>query len=445
MAQVSVGQVEILEESLAGVVRANESLASSCQQLAARIAEKREEAEEVEQESSQLLEGAIEMEGQAAKDFDAALERLTEANSILAAAISALGACENQKPDDDGDSPDCSTEEGDVGAAETEVAAANQALEQAAEAFDQSKAQRMGMEHRLDLARQAVSIIQGQEASYHSESSARLHAVRELADRAHQRIGSARCALDEYLARTPGAAAFAAWLRWVPRTKTVVTPAHLNERLNISTETLRHFVQYLSERYPDFRSKISDYHEKLVTCNGPVEQHAIQLQIRKNLAGEVAEQLVIRAMSPLAKEVVTQQRTDLPNGRFTKTDFILRDIKVPVVVGRGEGRAAGIGESVAGEVKCGRAAYIYREKDHMVTQSFGHKRAEASLTICSRDVKDLLIHEEEELRAALSQAGSSLVGMLPRKEEFDRACWEAVIEFSAPTTENANAGKDPSQ
>ena len=444
MAQVSVGQVENLDEATAGVVRASESLALSCQQLAARITEKREEAEEEEQKSSQLLESALEMEGQAARALDAARACLTEANRELAAANSALVACQSKGPEENGANPDCSSEESDVAAAETQVAAADQALNQATEALEQAKAQRMRMGQRLDLARRAASIIQEKEASYHSASSARLHSVNELADRAHLRIGNARAALDEYLAQTPGAASFAGWLRWSPQTKTVVTPAHLNERLNISSETLGHFVQYLSERYPGFRSKMSGYHEKLVACNGPVERHAVQLQMRKNLAGEVAEQLVIRAMSSLAKEIVTQQRTDLLDGSFTKTDFILKDLKVPIVLGRGEGRSAGIGESVAGEVKCGRAAYIYREKDHMVTQAFGHKEAAASLTICSRDVKDLLPHEEEDLRAALKEAGSPLVGMLPRKEEVDRACWQAVTELSTRSEQNADSRNAPS-
>jgi len=149
-------------------------------------------------------------------------------------------------------------------------------------------------------------------------------------------------------------------------------------------------------------------------------------------------------MGPLANEVITRRRPDLPNGSFTKADFFLKDLNVPVVLGRGEGRSAGIGESIAGEVKCGRASYIYSEKDHMVTQSFGHKEAAASLTICSRDVKDLLPHEEDELRSALREAGSPLVGMLPRKEEIDKACWETVSGFSQSSEQNADSRKEPS-
>jgi hypothetical protein len=444
MAQVSVGQVENLEEALAGVVRASESLTLSCQHLAARLAEKRQDAEEEETKSSQLLESAIELEGEAAKALDAAREHLTEANAELSAANAALGACQSQGSDENGHPPDCSSEESDVVAAEAGVAATEQAVAQATEAFEQAKTQRMRMEQRVDLARQALFQIKDQEACYKSASQGRLQSVNGLADNARLRIGNARSALGEYLAQTPAAASYAAWLRWSPLPNGVVTPAQLNERLNISSGALGQFVQYLAERNPAFRSKVSRYHEKLAACNGPAEKHAVQLQMRKNLAGEVAEQFVVCAMSPLAKEVVTQHRTDLPSGSYTKTDFILKDLKVPVVLGRGEGRSAAIGESIAGEIKCGRAAYIYGEKNHMVTQSLGHKGAAVSLTICSRDVKDLQPHEEEELRAALREAGSPLVGMLPRKEEVDRACWQAVTALSTKSQQSTDSRKEPS-
>ena len=442
MAQVSVGQVENLEEALTGVVRASESMALSCQQLAAQLAEKLEEAESVAQESEQLLKLAFELEAVAAKSVDNARSQLANANSELCAANSALASCESQRPDEDGDPPDCSSEESDVAAAEAEVATAEHSLDQATAALEQNKSQRMRMEQRVDLARRALFQIREEEASYQSVSQGRLQSVNELADRARLRIGNARAALDDYLSQTPAAASFAAWLHWSPQPNAVVTPAQLNERLKISPEVMGYFVQYLSERDSAFRSRIAGYREKLAACYGPVERHAVQLQMRKNLAGEVAERLGVRAMSPLAEEVVTQHRTDLSNGSYTKTDFILKNLKVPVVLGRGEGRSAAIGESIAGEIKCGQATYIYREKDHMVTQSLGHKAADASLTICSRDVKDLQPQEEEELRAALRVAGSPLVGMLPRKEEVDRACWQIVTELS--TQQSSDPRKESS-
>jgi len=167
----------------------------------------------------------------------------------------------------------------------------------------------------------------------------------------------------------------------------------------------------------------------------------VQLKMRRNFAGEVAERFAIHALKPLAAQVVTQNRSDLPGGGFTKTDFILKDLKVPVVLGKGNGMAAQVGETIAGEIKCGKASYIFREKDHMVKQSYGHRDAAASITICSRDIKDLAPHEEEELRAALREAGSPLVGMLPRKEELDQACWQAIgqLQESHPPRNDVHA------
>ncbi len=441
MAQVSVGQVENLEEALGSIIRAQDSLGSSCDQINSQLREKREEAEKEEQESNHLLESATEIEADAAATLEAAQESLIEANAGLAAANSALSSCGSEGPAEDGEPPDCSSEESDVDAAESEVTSADLAVDQAAESLELAKAERMRMGNRVDLVRQALFQISEQEAAFQSASRVRLKSASNLADHARCRIGNARATLDEYLAQNPAAAPFAEWVSWTPKPNTVFTPAHFNERLNLPSRSLGEFVKYLSERDSHFRSKLSGYHEKLEACNGPVERHAVQLQMRRNLAGEVAEQFVVRAISPLGEEVVLQHRTELPNGSYTKTDFVLKGLKVPAVLGRGEGRYAGVGESIAGEIKCGKASYIYREKDHMVTQSFGHQAAAASLTICSRDVKDLQPDEEVELRDALKEAGSPLVGMLPRKEEVDRACWQAVTEIPVGKAEKPESRK----
>ncbi len=39
---------------------------------------------------------------------------------------------------------------------------------------------------------------------------------------------------------------------------------------------------------------------------------------------------------------------------------------------------------MAFEVKCGKAEYLYSQKDHMVFQAEGHKQADAQCTLCSR-------------------------------------------------------------
>ncbi len=141
-----------------------------------------------------------------------------------------------------------------------------------------------------------------------------------------------------------------------------------------------------------------------------------------------------QALSPLGHKADTQARTTFEDGRFTKTDLIIEDLKAPVILGRGEGMSAPAGGSIAIEVKCGRASYLYSQKDHMVFQSGGHQEANASMTVCSRDIKDLTPEKEEELREALRSAGSPLIGMLPTKDEIDKACWDMV------TGSNANNG-----
>jgi len=156
--------------------------------------------------------------------------------------------------------------------------------------------------------------------------------------------------------------------------------------------------------------------------------------MRKNLSGHFSEKIVEQALGPLGHNTDTQSRTTFEDGRFTKTDLIIKDMKVPVILGRGEGMGAPAGGSIAIEVKCGRASYLYSQKEHMVFQSGGHQRANASMTICSRDIKELTPEQEEELREALRNAGSPLIGMLPTKDEIDKVCWEMV------TGSNANNG-----
>ena len=63
----------------------------------------------------------------------------------------------------------------------------------------------------------------------------------------------------------------------------------------------------------------------------------------------------------------------------------------------------------------------------MIFQSGGHKKANTSMTVCSRDINDLTPEQEEELRKALRDAGSPLIGMLPSKVEIDKASWELIL------------------
>jgi hypothetical protein len=62
-----------------------------------------------------------------------------------------------------------------------------------------------------------------------------------------------------------------------------------------------------------------------------------------------------------------------------------------------------------------------------VFQAGGHQKAHASATICTADIHDLTEDEERELREAVRNAGSPIIGMLPRKDEIDQALFDAIV------------------
>lgn len=434
MPYVSVGQVENLEETIAALQAAYDSMESACQfQIAAadaRLAEAQQEAIN----SAQLLEAALAAEMTAEQHLAQANAQLAFANAQLNSAYSSLSACEaSGSYDEDGkyEQPDCSSEEVDVAAAESAVDEAETAVAAAEEALEAAKDYRMQMEQRDEMARQCLDMASQLAETVKTECAARLASAEVHIATGKARLESARTALNAYLDTHPPFAEFYSWLKWSPDTGKPITPQELHSRLNLSAEQLHYYFEYLAERDPVFRAKVAAYRCQLEAARGPAERHAIQLKIRRNLSGYCGEKIVEQALSPLGRKVDTQARTTFENGRFTKTDLIIRDLKVPVILGRGAGNSAPAGGAIAIEVKCGQAAYLYSQKDHMVFQSGGHQESNASMTVCSRDIKDLTPEQEEELREALRRAGSPAIGMLPKKAEIDRACWNTVTNSGA--------------
>lgn len=85
------------------------------------------------------------------------------------------------------------------------------------------------------------------------------------------------------------------------------------------------------------------------------------------------------------------------------------------------------GSDFAVEVKSGKKEYLYDQISHMKKQAMGHKACALSCTVCTRDIKDLPPEKEQALRSAMEEVGSPLLGMLPRKEEIDQACFNFVF------------------
>ncbi|MBF0314278.1 MAG: hypothetical protein HQK52_12745 [Oligoflexia bacterium] len=403
MAQVFVGQVENLEEAILGLKVIYDSMKSACraQMDAAEI--KLSEVQLEFDNSARLLEVARTLELEAAQSLELAQIRLAAAYAALA--VDPLAACE---------------------VVEAEIAAAA-----AEEAYAMSKCHRMRMELRGELAHKCLSMAQNLTETVRAECDSRLTSTESHLEIGKIRLESARVALYTYLDTHSSNAEFYSWLKWSPTPNRPITPKELHSRLNLTKEQLRCYFEYLFDRDHTFRAKIKDFKEQLHLANGSVERHMVLLKMRKNLSGHCAEKIVEHALAPLGCKVSKQSRTTFEDGRSTKTDLVIEDLKVPVILGRGEGMSAASGGSIAIEVKCGSGSYLYSEKDHMVFQSKGHQKADTSMTICSRDIKDLTPEKEEELRDALREAGSPLIGMLPRKDEIDQACWKVITGSNA--------------
>jgi len=97
MSQVSVGQVENLEEALAAVMHARESLVISCQQLDMKLTQQCEDAMREEQISTDLLEQSSEIEAKATQSLERATEELQEAREALASASAELNELEEER------------------------------------------------------------------------------------------------------------------------------------------------------------------------------------------------------------------------------------------------------------------------------------------------------------------------------------------------------------
>ncbi len=424
MPQVSVGQVENLQDLVRGLLSVSETLESACREQVA-AAERQSAAARDEAASSEgMLEEASRAEEAAHQAVIEAQGNLESAEHGLSAAESQLWACETQTPDEHGNPPSCSGEAAAVTGAQAGFNAAEAALKEADSVLEKAQENRQAMEQRVELAKQALDMAEQALEQSKTECAARFAAVNQSVDVAAGRLTAAQDALNAYLATNPSAAQFHSWLNWTPaQNGAPITPDVLRERMALSAEQQNLLQEYLCDRSPAYHGLVEKYRGEWANAKGDVERNIVDRKARINLSGEFAEQLARHALAPLGVRIETQGRTFVgDSGRYTKTDLIVRDLRFPVVLGRGEGMGAPVGGSMAFEIKCGKADYIYSQKDHMVFQAEGHKKADAHCTLCSRDIHDLSPEKERELRDALRSAGSPMVGMLPQKNEIDQSC-----------------------
>lgn len=421
MSQVSVGQVENLEDLVHDLLSVREVLETACRDQILAAEDKHNETCDEVNTSEAMLERAFEKERQAQEALEAARQHLECCQNALQTAYSALAVCSAHPAA-------LAAAEAAVLAAETAVAAAESALLVAEAAYALAVANRQAMEIRANLAKVARFEAQKLLLQTQQECNVRLISVEQSVAIGIARLSTAQQALNAYLMTTPSAAEFHAWLKWNPaQNGRPVTPDTLRDRMNLSSEQRRLFQEYLYDRNPAYRKQVDKYRKQWATARGNAERNIIARKARIHLSGEFGEQMARHALAPLGGRIETQGRTLVGDyGRYTKTDLLVTDLQVPVILGRGEGMSAPVGGSMAFEVKCGKAEYLYSQKDHMIFQAEGHKQADAQCTLCSRDIHDLPAEKEKELRDALREAGSPMVGMLPRKNNIDQSCLDFI-------------------
>ena len=299
-------------------------------------------------------------------------------------------------------------------------------LASATEALDDANEVLRGCEARRERAAETVRRATELRECFMSVSRASLMRMQTLGETCAARVRHASEALEKYIAEHPGSAtaAFAEWIRWTPSTSAPVRPDTLADR--IKNVNLCEAIAYEAGRDPRFRAKIEDYGRRWASAPTLAQKACVLRQARINGSGELAERVVAAAFRPLG-DVYAQTRTVFDDGRYTKTDLVVRNLRVPVILGRGDRAFAPRGGSLALEVKAGGASYLRSQCGHLVFQASGHRSANASATVCTADIHDLPEANERELRDHLRTAGSPILGMLPRKRDIDHALYEAIV------------------
>ncbi|WP_339003721.1 hypothetical protein KST14_01040 [Fusobacterium animalis] len=298
-------------------------------------------------------------------------------------------------------------------------------LYQAEQEYERAKVRRERLERRYELAQKCLEIATENLEETTSIFNITLNDINEKKNSGLFRINRAYEDLKNYLStlNSTSLKKVEEYIKYSYKEKNPVKPDEILKRLNLSSVEMFAILYEKYAKDEKFFNLINNYREEAKT----ISKEEIITKLKKNLAGSLGEEIVIRAFVPYGKNVLTQERTVTEDGKYTKTDLILKDLKVPIILGKGEGMGAREGSDLAIEVKTGKSTYLYAQKEHMQFQSLGHLDSKLSCTICSKDIKNLGSEKEEELRKVMKNSGSPLFGMLPYKEDLDKVCIDFVF------------------
>lgn len=286
--------------------------------------------------------------------------------------------------------------------------------------YEEAVRHREALERRYEMAVKAMNLAQERHDILHMHFEAGKRSIEVTVDRGCARLKLAYQDLQKYISRIAPDVRNSVdkWFNDKPKENTPVRPSEIRDKLDVDENVVDAILEYLYATDMGFRANVDSY------CNGMKigNEAGEELKIKKQMVGRLCEEIVIIAFKPISTQISTQVRESLPDGRYTKVDMIVYGLTNPLVLGRGEGMGAREGGSLAVEVKSGHSSYLYQQLSHMQDQAFGHKSCDASCVICTRDIHDLAPEKENELREKLREAGSPMIGMLPRKDDLDNRC-----------------------
>lgn len=201
-----------------------------------------------------------------------------------------------------------------------------------------------------------------------------------------------------------------------------VRPDELRRRMNLNYNQMLSVLAASMAKDPNFANTIYRMREQ---AKDDTLREKTELAVKKNMVGRLAEEIVRGAFSPYGT-IQEQVHRDVED-RFTKVDFVVSNLRVPIILGRGQGNGAPKGGSIAIEVKSGQSTYINQQKEHLIFQASGHQFCDASCVICSRDIHDMSQNSEQSLRENLHEAGSPILAMLPYKDDMDKVCLDFIF------------------
>ncbi|MFR7418632.1 hypothetical protein [uncultured Megasphaera sp.] len=279
---------------------------------------------------------------------------------------------------------------------------------------------REALERRYEMAVKCVELAKERFDTLQMHFESRQRSIEAIVDKGCVRLNMAHQDLEQYVARlAPDVrSSLDRWFNEKPEENIPVRPNEIRDKLDVDDTIVTAILEYLYATDMGFRANVDGYCHEMKSGN----ETGAELKIKKQMVGRLCEEIVIKAFRPISTQISTQSRESLPDGRYTKVDMIVYGLTHPLVLGRGEGMGAREGGSLAVEVKSGHSSYLYQQLTHMQDQAFGHQHCDASCVICTRDIHDLSPEKENELREKLREAGSPMIGMLPRKDELDNRC-----------------------